>query len=62
MATDLMLVFKTTIEAKKADVTNGVQSGKFKKALGAFLVWYDAFAEAKLAAIQAQKQRARLGE
>ena len=48
-----------TIEAKKADVT---KSGIFKKALGALLVWYDAFAEAKLAAIQAQKQRARLGE
>jgi len=62
MPTDVMLVFELTIEAKKADVTNGVHSGIFKKAVAALLVWYDAFAEAKLAAIQAQKQRARLGE
>ena len=62
MPTDVVLAFEKGADANEAAASNTRQPVIVKKALVCLLVWYDAFAEAKVAASQAQKRRPRLGE
>jgi hypothetical protein len=62
MPADAVLAFENRSEAQNVSPPKALQFGLLRRALGAVLVWYDAFGEAQQMAIRSQSQRPRLRE